>query len=416
MKIAIIGSGISGNAAAWLLVPHHDVHIFEALSYSGGHSNTVSVPGYPDVDTGFIVYNEATYPNLIALFAHLGVDVDKTDMSFSVSLESLEYSGEALFAQKRNLLKPSYYRMLWDVVRFYKTAPEILDSAEEISLGDYLTRNHYSRGFTDHHILPMAAAIWSTDSDDIRAFPARSFVQFFVNHGLFKFKNRPQWFTVRGGSKNYVAKLTADFKDKIRLNTPIRKVERFDEYVLVDGERFDQVIFACHTDQTLSILSDADNAERAVLEAFPYAKNTAYLHTDESLMPRRKKVWSSWNYLSSSKRGVALTYWMNRLQPHIGKAQNLFVTLNPARLPDPDKTLKVISYAHPQFTQTALKGWASIKDIQGKNRTWFCGAWAGYGFHEDGLSSGLAVAEALAGIKRPWNVQEKSPAGKNCTP
>lgn len=419
MKIAVIGTGISGNTAAWLLSQNHDVHVFEQNDYIGGHSNTVSINGYPATDTGFIVYNEWTYPNLIALFDHLNVETCKTDMSFGVSLNQgvLEYSGDKIFAQKRNFLNPRFYQMLFDITRFYKKAPEILNNEKyhSLTLQEYLELENYSQAFIDHHLLPMAAAIWSTGKDTVSEFPAASFVRFFINHGLLLLKGRPQWRTVVGGSRSYVDKLTAPFKDKIRLNTKVKSIKRFDGHVEIDGEQFDHVIIASHSDQALSMLEDPSAEEKNILGAFPYAENVAFLHTDTKLMPQRKSVWSSWNYLTTSKNGnVCVTYWMNKLQPFIGNEQDLFVTLNPDQEPAPDKTLKKITYHHPQFKRSALRGWGDIHEVQGKKRTWFCGAWCGYGFHEDGLSSGLSVAEQVGNVKRPWTIEEKSPAGDNC--
>ncbi len=419
MKIAVIGTGISGNSAAWLLSQNHDVHVFEQNDYIGGHSNTVAVDGYPATDTGFIVYNEWTYPNLIALFEHLNVETCNTDMSFGVSLNQgkLEYSGDKIFAQKRNFLNPRFYLMLFDIMRFYKKAPDILhdEKYHSMTLQEYLELEKYSKAFIEHHLLPMAAAIWSTGKDTISEFPAASFVRFFVNHGLLLLKGRPQWRTVVGGSRSYVKKLTETFRDKIRLSTPVSSIKRHDDYVEVNGEQFDHVIIAAHSDQALAMLDDPSAEEKNILGAFPYADNIAYLHTDQTLMPKKKSVWSSWNYLTTSADGnVCVTYWMNKLQPFIGRDQDLFVTLNPDREPDADKTLKKIIYQHPQFKRSALNGWNNIHEIQGKNRTWFCGAWCGFGFHEDGLSAGLSVAEALGGEKRPWTIEEKSPAGDNC--
>ncbi len=449
MKIAIIGTGITGNAAAWLLNQKHDITVFEQDNRIGGHSNTVSSPNHADVDTGFIVYNEWTYPNLIALFKHLNVDTMPTDMSFAASLNSgaYEYSGDALFGQKSNYFRPGHYKMLLDIVRFYKNAPELLErKINDISLGEYLAAEKYSQSFIDNHILPMAAAIWSTGADDVRNFPAASFVRFFVNHGLLLLKDRPQWHTVVGGSKRYVEKLTKDFRDKIQIGNAITAITRHENDVeLTDAKgkthKFDHVVIAAHADQTLKMLKDASEQETSILGAFPYAPNIAYLHTDETLMPKRKSIWSSWNYLTFSpetchpersegseitykdssaspqndnNKKIFLTYWMNKLQPLLPEDKDLFVTLNPPRKPAADKTLKIIEYDHPQYTLEAINAWENIKTIQGINRTWFCGAWCGYGFHEDGLSAGLAVAESLGGIKRPWDVTDKSPAGENC--
>ena len=424
MKIAIIGTGITGNSAAWLLNQKFDITVYEQNDYIGGHSNTVSGDNHADVDTGFIVYNEWTYPNLIALFDHLNVETIKTDMSFGVSMDegNFEYSGDAILAQKRNLLRPSFYKMVRDILRFYKNSPNVLNELQtDLSLGEYLAREKYSKAFIDYHILPMAAAIWSTGTDDVRDFPVKSFVRFFVNHGLFMLKNRPQWHTVKGGSKRYVEQLTASFADKILLGRAATKVKRGKNSVSITDSsgktrKYDHVIMACHSDQSLNLIEKPTDTEQAVLKSFPYSENTAYLHTDTALMPQRNAAWSSWNYLQSTPdSGVCLTYWMNRLQPFIGE-DNLFVTLNPTTPPAANKTIKKIQYHHPQYTLDALKGWSRIGEIQGVNRTWFCGAWCGYGFHEDGISAGLAVAEDLSEmigdpIKRPWNVKDKSPAG-----
>ncbi len=424
MKIGIIGTGITGNAAGWLLHKDHDVTLYEQSDYAGGHANTVMMNHGVPVDTGFIVYNEWTYPNLIALFDHLGVKTVPADMSFAVSRDHgrLEYAGHALFAQRRNMISPRFYMMMRDIMRFYKNAPSLLANQQTaLTLGDYLTRERYSDAFINDHILPMAAAIWSTGTVDARLFPAESFVRFFVNHGLFLFKGRPQWRTVDGGSRAYVEKLTAPFKERIRTKCRIVDIRRDDNQVRVTDfqghtDVFDHVIMACHADQSLALLSDANAAERAVLGAFPYGENTAYLHRDAALMPRRKAAWASWNYLSSADSGqVCVTYWMNRLQSFLPVDDDVFVTLNPASPPAPEKVMRKITYHHPQYTPQALEGWARINEIQGKSRVWFCGAWCGYGFHEDGLSAGLAVAERLGGVRRPWQITEKSPAGTHAT-
>lgn len=421
MKIAVVGTGISGLSAAWLLNNKHEITVYEQNDYIGGHSNTVEQAPHPAVDTGFIVYNEWTYPNLIALFDHLDVETIPTDMSFAVSIDQgrLEYSGDSLFAQKSNFFKPSYYKMLLDIVRFYKTSPEVLESSVNLSLGEYLKSEKYSQTFINDHLLPMGAAIWSMSAEDTARFPAKSFVRFFQNHGLLLLKDRPQWHTVNGGSREYVKKLIRSFEDKILLNTGVKSIQRHAGYVEVTDttgktEKYDHVVLASHSDQSLSMLSDASEDEKLILSSFPYTKNIAYLHQDETLMPKRKSAWASWNYLSSTGEGkVCVSYWMNKLQSFLPEDTNYFVTLNSPKPPEKEKIVRAIEYTHPQYTMDAINGWNKIHQIQGTNRTWFCGAWCGFGFHEDGLSSGLAVAEKLGDIKRPWSVKDKSPAGQN---
>ncbi len=422
MRIAIVGTGITGLAAAWLLHKDHEITVYEKNDIIGGHSNTVHVPPYAPVDTGFIVFNEWTYPNLFALLDHLDVAYEKTEMGFGVSLDQgrLEYSADHLFAQKRNLFNLRYYRMLYDVVRFYRDAPKLLQRPyTSLSLGQYLIEKKYSQAFIQDHLLPMGAAIWSMSADAMAQFPAQSFVRFFLIYGLLQLTNRPQWYTVTNGSRQYVNKISSYFADKIFTNCPITTIERGKDHITLTSPRgqhdFDHVIFACHADQSLKILGDnATDQERVILSSFPYSENIAYLHRDPALMPRCKSAWTSWNYLASTDDGkVSLTYWMNLLQKFLPQDQDLFVTLNPHTPPREDLTLKKIIYHHPQYTQNALNGWAQISSIQGVKNAWFCGAWCGYGFHEDGLSSGLAVAERVGYVKRPWSVIEKSPAGKN---
>lgn len=444
MKIALIGSGIAGMGAAWLLHRDHEIVVYEKQDRIGGHSNTVDVPtldgsGMIPVDTGFIVYNEATYPNLIALFKVLGIQTSLSNMSFAVSIDDgkLEYNGEGLkglFAQPRNLVRPSHYRMIADVLRFYKHAPADADGAAnpDLTVGRYLAEQGYSRAFIEDHLLPMAAAIWSATSEEIAQFPLRSFLSFFRNHGLLEldFQARPQWYTVDGGSREYVSRLTAPFRDRVRLNTPVVGVTRTPAGVIVHDsqggeERFDQIILASHTDESLRLLSDPSPEERAILGGIRYADNLAYLHRDPSLMPKRRAAWASWNYMANrgqsqdGGQSVSVTYWMNQLQ-NIDPKEPLFVSLNPLSPPQPDRVLRTVTYAHPQFDQGSAAAQSALGNIQGLRRTWYCGAWAGYGFHEDGLSSGLAVAEAIAqrfgGRRRPWISQDVSPAGINATP
>ncbi|AUN29160.1 NAD(P)/FAD-dependent oxidoreductase [Niveispirillum cyanobacteriorum] len=435
MKIAVIGAGISGLSAAWLLNRHgHEVTVFEQNNYLGGHSNTVDVTGKNGenipVDTGFIVFNEATYPNLIALFDHLGVPSMPCTMSFAVSLDRgrLEYSGSNLagmFAQKRNLLSPSYHLMLRDIVRFYREAPKLLrdPSAINQTLGEYLDAGRYGHRFIYDHLLPMGAAIWSSTISEMLAFPAHSFVRFFQNHGLLKIKNRPQWFTVKGGSRSYVRVLADTLAGRFHTDRAIIAMRRTPTGVwLRDTEgqetQYDQVVIGAHADQALAMLTDADEQEKRVLGAFRYQLNRAHLHRDPALMPKRPKAWSAWNYLANGTRDrnakVAVTYWMNELQG-IDEGNPLFVTLNPIQPPRPEYKIKEFIYDHPMFDAAAIRAQGEMARIQGVRRTWFCGAYLGYGFHEDGLSAGLAVAEAL-GAKRPWNTTDVSPAGRNARP
>lgn len=428
-RIAVVGSGIAGLSAAWLLSRRHDVTLFEADDRIGGHSHTQVASG-PDgvqiaVDTGFIVFNPSTYPNLCALFDHLGVATRDTEMTFAVSLDAgrLEYSGTdlgGLFAQKRNLVSPRYWSMLRDLARFYRQAPRDLPALGDVTLGAYLDRLGCGAPFREDHLYPMAAAIWSSDAGDIPGFPAASFIRFCENHGLLKFSGRPTWRTVKGGSREYVAKITAPYAHAIRQHCPVYAVRRDERGVSLTSaageERFDDLVIATHADQALAMLVDADADERRLLGAIQYRHNHAVLHSDPALMPRHRRVWSSWNYASDSHgaardstRGPALsvTYWMNRLQ-HIPDATPLFVTLNPVIEPDPALVHARMDYEHPLLDSAAVAAQQQLWSLQGKRRTWFCGAHFGAGFHEDGLQAGLAVAEQLGGIARPWRVAEPS--------
>ncbi len=429
MRIAVIGSGIAGNAAAWALTVSsgHDVTLYEKDGRLGGHSATVDID-YDGttlaVDTGFIVYNELNYPNLTRLFAHLGVETEASEMSFSVSAKggAFEWSGQTaqgkvidgLFARRRNLVSPSYLRMLTEILRFNRTVARHLHTGalEGLTLGQYLKKENYSARFRDDYLAPMGGAIWSTSAARMLDFPASSFVTFFENHRLIHWK-RPVWRTVLGGSRRYVEKLSAAFAHRARMGHGVTSIRRDPFGVDVtdaSGEtlRYDQVVVAAHSDQALAILSDASDDERSILGAIGYRPNDVWLHRDTSFMPRRKAAWSAWNVMRSENEtaDVCVTYWMNVLQPQLGKDRPVFVTLNPPREPQADLVFGRYSYDHPQYDNAALAAQKRLDAIQGGNRTWFCGAWTGYGFHEDGLSSGLAVAERL-GATVPWRMDPR---------
>lgn len=417
-RVAVVGSGISGLAAAWLLSRSHAVTLFEAGDYFGGHTNTVdvTVDGHSfGVDTGFLVFNRKTYPNLCAMFALLGVPVVESDMSFAVSMDSpdLEWAGTDLgtvFAQRSNLLRPAMWRMIADILRFNREATHMAVSgvAPELPLGAWLAANRYGEAFRDWYLLPMAAAIWSCPTATMLEYPVATFARFCHNHGLLQVNDRPRWMTVRGGAREYVRKIIELLPDA-RLGCPVYRVSRDERGVWVQSpvgtEQFADVVFACHSDQALAILGgDASPAERMVLSSVRYQANRAVLHTDLSLLPRRKKVWSAWNYLAGSAdegtRPVSVSYLLNRLQP-LPTETPVVVSLNPFREPAPDKLIRSFDYAHPVFDQAAIDAQGRLSSIQGKRHTWFAGAWTGYGFHEDGLKSALSVVERLGGTV-PW--------------
>ncbi len=416
-KIAVIGAGISGLSAAWLLARRHDVTLYDRESRLGGHSNTSIVhehAGEVAVDTGFIVFNPLNYPNLTRLFDHLGVETAPSDMSFAVSLDggSLEYGGgslSSLFAQRRNLASPRFWSMLRDLTRFYRSAPKALRAGldEGTSLGEFLARYGYGDAFTRDHLLPMAGAIWSSAPETLASYPAAAFIRFFENHGLLKLSDRPPWRTVAGGSRRYVEKLAQGIAN-CRTGARVDSVRREGGQVIVtaggEAEVFDRVLIATHADEALAILADPSAQERELLTPFGYTRNTAVLHTDARLMPRRRQVWSSWNYLgerAGAHRDVCVTYWMNRLQP-LATATDYFVTLNPVTPPAAGSVVATYEYDHPVFTSAAMAAQRRLGDLQGRCNTWFAGAWFGSGFHEDGLRSGLDAAEAMGAGERPW--------------
>ncbi len=404
MKIAIVGTGISGNVAAFHLQKHHDVTVFEANSYTGGHTHThqIEMSGSTySIDTGFIVFNHRTYPHYLELLRELDVEEQPSAMSFSVKCDrsGLEYNGttlNSLFAQRKNLFSPKFYRMIREILRFNREALALLEQKNDsLNLGDYLYQGKYSAEFIDHYIIPMGAAIWSADPVQMFDFPARFFIQFFHNHGMLSVNDRPQWYVIKGGSHEYVKRLTTPFRDRIRHNTPVRRINRFiDRIEIVTDdygvETFDCVFIACHSDQALALLDEPSPAEQEVLSAIPYQENEAILHTDESLLPERRLAWAAWNYhlLKKQQDRVALTYNMNILQS-LQADQTFCVTLNNTQAIDPAKIIKRITYHHPVFTPAGIQAQQRHSELNGNWRTFYCGAYWRNGFHEDGVVSAL---------------------------
>jgi predicted NAD/FAD-binding protein len=410
MRIAVVGTGISGMLAARLLAEDHEVHVFESNDYVGGHTNTIEVEAfgrsYP-VDTGFMVFNHRTYPNFVRMLRLLGIPEQDSDMSFSVRClrTGWEYQGSSLgglFAQRRNLLRPGFYRMLLDVLRFNRKALELVQREEDtICLEDFLKRHRFSKPFVDYYLVPMGAAIWSARPRDFRKFPARLIVRFFDNHGLLTVRGHPRWKTIPGGAVRYAEALMRPLADRVRLLCPVKSVRRDHDHVFITAgagppEPFDAVVMAAHADQTLGMLSDASESEREILGAFPYQENEAIVHTDASLLPQRRRAWASWNYSipEQADRPVVLTYNLNRLQRH-ESPEPICVTLNYGEAIEPAKILRRLVYQHPVFGNAAPAAQRRFDEINGKRRTYFCGAYWGYGFHEDGVKSALAVAECF---------------------
>ncbi|MBK6278578.1 MAG: FAD-dependent oxidoreductase [Gammaproteobacteria bacterium] len=416
MKIGIVGSGIAGLSAAWLLSRRHDVTVFEAEERIGGHTATIDVSLDGErhaIDTGFIVFNDRTYPNFIRLMDELGVTSQPTEMSFSVSSESegVEYAGrnlDSLFAQRGNLLRPAFWRMLRDILRFNRNAAADLEHGripEGMLLGDYLARNGYSREFRDWYLVPMGAAIWSSGTRGMAEFPVEFFVRFFRNHGLLTVTDQPQWRTIRGGSREYLGPLTRRFAGAIRTGDPVERITREADGVSVrtrggTSERFEHVVLGCHSDQALALLGDPSAEERGILSSIPYRDNDVVLHTDTRVLPRSPRAWSSWNYRLRTGADAlpVLSYDMNILQ-RLESRHTFCVTLNDTAAIDPSRILGRYRYSHPVFSLEGVRAQQRWAEINGVRRTWFCGAWWANGFHEDGVASALRVAEALGA---PW--------------
>lgn len=416
-KIAVIGTGISGLGVASLLHKHHDITVYEKNDYVGGHSRTIDVrtkDGIIPVDTGFIVFNKRNYPLLTRLFEHLNVPIAESDMSFGASIDHgrIEYGTQGLiniFAQRRNILRPAFLRMILDILKFNKVAGNYLSHEPSFTLGECLDELNMHPWFRDYFLLSMGGAIWSTPAEEMLKFPASTFIRFFENHGLLTVNDQPQWYTVRDGSREYIRRLTDPFKHNIYTNRGVRRVLRGEHGVMIEdvrGERhhYDDAILSCHADQAIDLIDGKSEEEKDVLSAFKYQKNRAVLHGDTSFMPKCRKAWASWVYLS--ERGndqnprISLSYWMNNLQP-LQTDHPLIVTLNPGKEPDQNLIYNDFTFEHPVFDAEAIENQSKLDDIQGKNRLWFCGAYQRYGFHEDGLGSAVKVA-ARMGISPPW--------------
>ena len=412
-KIAVVGSGIAGISASYLLSSKYNVHLFEKNNYLGGHTRTVKVPADNNlsVDTGFIAFNDRNYPDLIKFFDHLDVQTENSDMSFAVSdIEyNIEYGGKnlkSLFAQYKNIFNISYLKMIYEIYRFYKLCRNLkLDNISNHStIEDFLNSNNFSSYLKKLHIYPLISSIWSTNQNDVKNFPLKLFLNFFNNHDLFNFKYRPQWKYVQGGSNSYIKKILNLKKFNYTLNTKINKIVRSDNYVKIikNGEEisFDYLVIATHADQALKIIDNPTNDEKKILSEFEYTMNRAYLHSDRSIMPKNKKTWSSWNVIKSKKEDISftLTYWMNNLQK-LKTKKEYFVTINPDKIP---KTIhNEVSFTHPKFNLQTMKSQKKLKYLQGVNNTFFCGAYHGYGFHEDGIQSAAYIAK-MFNVDIPW--------------
>ena len=410
MKIAVVGSGISGLSAAYYLSKKHHVDLFEKEDHFGGHSHTIDLilnEKKISVDIGFIVFNHKTYPNLIEFFKENEVQIEKSDMSFAVSVNDtkFEYCGRGLkgiFANKSNLFDLSFLKMFFDILKFYKNCDKISEYEEQVTLGEYLTKNKLSKTFVDYHLIPMVSAIWSMPPYEASKMPLKFFLKFFQNHGLFKLKDRPQWYTVTNRSRSYVNKVLGKISGEYYKNYAVNKIKRRDSGIdLYYGDKseyfsYDKVVLACHADQSLSLLDDPSNDEKQILSNFSYKENIAVIHTDQNIMPNNKNVWSSWNS-SIDKNNLennSITYWLNLLQ-NLKFDQNIFLTLNPYLNIDENKILKKVKFTHPYFDQNALDNQINLKNLQNKRNTLFCGSYFGYGFHEDGIKSSIEMLKTI---------------------
>ena len=410
MKIAVVGSGISGLSAAYYLSKKHHVDLFEKEDHFGGHSHTIDLilnEKKISVDIGFIVFNHNTYPNLIEFFKENEVQIEKSDMSFAVSVNDtkFEYCGRGLkgiFANKSNLFDLSFLKMFFDILKFYKNCDKISEYEERVTLGEYLTKNKLSKTFVDYHLIPMVSAIWSMPPYEASKMPLKFFLKFFQNHGLFKLKDRPQWYTVTNRSRSYVNKVLSKISGEYYKNYAVNKIKRRNSGIdLYYGDKseyfsYDKVVLACHADQSLSLLDDPSNDEKKLLSNFSYKENIAVIHTDQNIMPNNKNVWSSWNS-SIDKNNLennSITYWLNLLQ-NLKFDQNIFLTLNPYLNIDENKILKKVKFTHPYFDQNALDNQINLKNLQNKRNTLFCGSYFGYGFHEDGIKSSIEMLKTI---------------------
>ena len=408
MKIAVIGSGISGLSAAYYLSKKFKVDLYEKEDHFGGHSYTYDIKDNQKilpVDLGFIVFNELTYPNLINFFQELKVPYEKSNMSFAVSVKdtNVEYAGKnlsSIFSNKKNIFNIHFLKMIREIISFYKTAPQLLNNdIQNTSLGDYLDQSNISEYFKNYHIIPMVAAIWSMPFSKAKDMPLKLFLNFFINHGLFKLKDRPQWFTVAGRSKSYVSKILPEISGEYYKNYKVKKITRSENNVRInigandDFVDYDGVVLACHANESLALLAEPSEQEKNILSEFQYVTNNAFLHTEEQLMPKNKLAWSSWNSISKQDlTNTCVTYWLNLLQ-NLNTDKNYFLTLNPIQSIEPEKVIKKVIFTHPYFNLKNTNLQKDLKLLQGKNRTWFCGSYFGYGFHEDGLKSALEVVK-----------------------